>query len=135
MLISDLSSDVCSPDLTLDTGYVDRGDYRRSRNVAAQATRLCQKGGERGFGRIDDQLRIRTGVEPDVCQYREVDDVGRLDDDFVGQRADLIVGEHRLDRVECRGRRRAVAGARQHRSEEHTSELQSIMRTSYAVFC
>src|SRR3546814_1038238 len=27
----------------------------------------------------------------------------------------------------------AVAGAR--RSEEHTSELQSLMRTSYAVFC
>src|SRR3546814_7674920 len=24
---------------------------------------------------------------------------------------------------------------RQHRSEEHTSELQSLMRTSYAVFC
>src|SRR3546814_4843162 len=33
----------------------------------------------------------------------------------------------------------AVARARrlpaQHRSEEHTSELQSLMRTSYAVFC
>src|SRR3546814_4658960 len=25
--------------------------------------------------------------------------------------------------------------AAQHRSEEHTSELQSLMRTSYAVFC
>src|SRR3546814_7068993 len=25
--------------------------------------------------------------------------------------------------------------ARRHRSEEHTSELQSLMRTSYAVFC
>src|SRR3546814_5996084 len=29
-------------------------------------------------------------------------------------------------------RRRALCGAR---SEEHTSELQSLMRTSYAVFC
>src|SRR3546814_8199617 len=27
------------------------------------------------------------------------------------------------------------APARQHRSEEHTSELQSLMRISYAVFC
>src|SRR3546814_8596248 len=27
------------------------------------------------------------------------------------------------------------AGSGQHRSEEHTSELQSLMRTSYAVFC
>src|SRR3546814_2747474 len=26
-------------------------------------------------------------------------------------------------------------GARRHRSEEHTSELQSLMRISYAVFC
>src|SRR3546814_6555393 len=33
--------------------------------------------------------------------------------------------------------RRPVAerGARRRRSEEHTSELQSLMRTSYAVFC
>src|SRR3546814_6988508 len=27
------------------------------------------------------------------------------------------------------------AGRRHHRSEEHTSELQSLMRISYAVFC
>src|SRR3546814_5892011 len=27
------------------------------------------------------------------------------------------------------------SGFRYHRSEEHTSELQSLMRTSYAVFC
>src|SRR3546814_5431749 len=31
------------------------------------------------------------------------------------------------------GRRQAVCGCR--RSEEHTSELQSLMRISYAVFC
>src|SRR3546814_9239861 len=29
----------------------------------------------------------------------------------------------------------ALAGAGRLRSEEHTSELQSLMRTSYAVFC
>src|SRR3546814_6240711 len=28
-----------------------------------------------------------------------------------------------------------ASGARQPRSEEHTSELQSLMRNSYAVFC
>src|SRR3546814_3079716 len=42
-------------------------------------------------------------------------------------------------RPECRssaGRRRAGQGVhRQSRSEEHTSELQSLMRISYAVFC
>src|SRR3546814_7679661 len=28
-----------------------------------------------------------------------------------------------------------IVGRRDHRSEEHTSELQSLMRISYAVFC
>src|SRR3546814_9429436 len=31
--------------------------------------------------------------------------------------------------------RRALASFGPHRSEEHTSELQSLMRISYAVFC
>src|SRR3546814_8123141 len=30
---------------------------------------------------------------------------------------------------------RVVVATREQRSEEHTSELQSLMRTSYAVFC
>src|SRR3546814_8201663 len=33
------------------------------------------------------------------------------------------------------GRLRHVRTPSQHRSEEHTSELQSLMRISYAVFC
>src|SRR3546814_9121455 len=32
-------------------------------------------------------------------------------------------------------RRERQRGKRRQRSEEHTSELQSLMRTSYAVFC
>src|SRR3546814_6798857 len=32
------------------------------------------------------------------------------------------------------GRRRSSSGDRENRSEEHTSELQSLMRISYAVF-
>src|SRR3546814_1805675 len=42
------------------------------------------------------------------------------------------------DVAEGRDGRRAAAVLRQHggaRSEEHTSELQSLMRISYAVFC
>src|SRR3546814_8182314 len=40
--------------------------------------------------------------------------------------------------LRCRGLRNGRAHpppARRHRSEEHTSELQSLMRISYAVFC
>src|SRR3546814_7448272 len=48
-----------------------------------------------------------------------------IDHDF----DDLGVGKRRHDR---RPHRRAEHGAR---SEEHTSEFQSLMRTSYAVFC
>src|SRR3546814_5967596 len=36
---------------------------------------------------------------------------------------------------ECNGRTTPRCKQRQHRSEEHTSELQSLMRISYAVFC
>src|SRR3546814_8596785 len=42
-----------------------------------------------------------------------------------------LAGERKAEVVPC-GRRQQH---RDHRSEEHTSELQSLMRTSYAVFC
>src|SRR3546814_6697177 len=44
-----------------------------------------------------------------------------------------IIGRHRMRRrgLFARGRRKF----RKRRSEEHTSELQSLMRISYAVFC
>src|SRR3546814_8335151 len=35
----------------------------------------------------------------------------------------------------AKGRVPVIAGAGSNRSEEHTSELQSLMRISYAVFC
>src|SRR3546814_9528681 len=38
-------------------------------------------------------------------------------------------------RQECRHQEPAYAGPANNRSEEHTSELQSLMRISYAVFC
>src|SRR3546814_3422309 len=52
-----------------------------------------------------------------------------------GQLDDLrrIVDGCVADRVERRGRE--PQGAPEPRSEEHTSELQSLMRISYAVFC
>src|SRR3546814_6508307 len=39
------------------------------------------------------------------------------------------------DRATGAGDRRDLAGSAVDRSEEHTSELQSLMRISYAVFC
>src|SRR3546814_2591623 len=74
---------------------------------------------------------------------RRGDDVHRLrpapahvDGDAVAAGADVGAGldqlvEHRVEGAGARvGRGDAAA-----RSEEHTSELQSLMRISYAVFC
>src|SRR3546814_1252220 len=42
-----------------------------------------------------------------------------------------VLVEHRVDRDDIG----SEVGQAIHRSEEHTSELQSLMRISYAVFC
>src|SRR3546814_7884228 len=60
---------------------------------------------------------------------------------IAAQRQREVEAEHTLAGVEQEGlaRDRAAAVRHQHvdrrRSEEHTSELQSLMRSSYAVFC
>src|SRR3546814_2979525 len=66
----------------------------------------------------------------DVCSSDLVGD---------GQLGTGIV-DHAATPWACRGNRREVMAARVSasctmRSEEHTSELQSLMRISYAVFC
>src|SRR3546814_2258561 len=52
--------------------------------------------------------------------------VGAMNTKYAALLAELVV-------VERMGRQHVVPGAG--RSEEHTSELQSLMRISYAVFC
>src|SRR3546814_3895832 len=54
-----------------------------------------------------------------------------LDQAFLLQLQDGVAGRRLADAVEFRQGRAGQAG----RSEEHTSELQSLMRISYAVFC
>src|SRR3546814_4531159 len=54
--------------------------------------------------------------------------------------AGLVAGRQRRrtradDRFDAAGAGRGTAELRDRRSEEHTSELQSLMRISYAVFC
>src|SRR3546814_9653345 len=80
-----------------------------------------------------------------------IKDIRRLGDERLGQRDTLgdrfIFGPavrkvavrrgdgHRLEaRLRLLGQPRAI-GVEAPRSEEHTSELQSLMRISYAVFC
>src|SRR3546814_6644913 len=113
MRISDWSSDVCSSDL------VDRLDLDVDARVARH--RLDQDRRVVHFGRTvarrqPDRLTLVAGLLRERPRGREVAfDQGALD---------------RAEKGACGGDRRAVG-----RSEEHTSELQSLMRLSYAVFC
>src|SRR3546814_10502181 len=62
--------------------------------------------------------------------WGQVLQVGRLAGNRRQRRdAVLVDARHRAQQAECVGVLRTV------RSEEHTSELQSLMRISYAVFC
>src|SRR3546814_1176539 len=45
----------------------------------------------------------------------------------------IATRHHDTSAFSCKANRTSATAAR--RSEEHTSELQSLMRTSYAVFC
>src|SRR3546814_2409059 len=57
-----------------------------------------------------------------------------VEDDEIEQLADIAVLDDDASVHECLARaERGIAQDR--RSEEHTSELQSLMRISYAVFC
>src|SRR3546814_4336322 len=118
MLISDWSSDVCSSDLFLAGLLVEGVDV----DIADLALRLPLHG-----AKLDD-LALYSDVErlvPPRPHDRELDRAaGRaahLVDRFVPRAA---IDQHPVQMGDV------IA-----RSEEHTSELQSLMSTSYAVFC
>src|SRR3546814_7166360 len=74
---------------------------------------------------------------PYTTLFRSVDDVVRPDAVVAGEQARVV-----LQAEAARGLHRGVRAPQQReqeqdgeRSEEHTSELQSLMRISYAVFC
>src|SRR3546814_3064438 len=69
---------------------------------------------------------VGNRVETARLDGNGLQDVGRK----IGQRIPQLVGDHPLNGLQPLRRR-----CRRNRSEEHTSELQSLMRISYAVFC
>src|SRR3546814_4252793 len=105
MRISDWSSDVCSSDLGID--------------------RAKEAGGELGAGLGDQRDPV---ARPDARRDQPVRHADRIGAQF----AERIGAPQRAPRiVEIE----SAPAARGIRSEEHTSELQSLMRISYAVFC
>src|SRR3546814_7272345 len=109
MRISDWSSDVCSSDLKLRHRSPVRAHVVTDQSPAANSL-LCIAVGVHGDSRQTD---CATGNDAGVVAHG----VG-------GRHADPVAAHL------ARPARAVVA-----RSEEHTSELQSLMRLSYAVFC
>src|SRR3546814_2937098 len=127
MRISDWSSDVCSSDLNLTGSRATVALHRISIAVALPIE-------PEPFRAVDAELGAGVPVEDALDGHvaqRAGDHHGlrHLGDDADGvdllgvDLQDLLPGRHLLF---------ARAGGR---SEEHTSELQSLMRISYAVFC
>src|SRR3546814_5513645 len=116
MRISDWSSDVCSSDLR---GF---GECRASKWAAGAAQLLDLMTGVRCLG---GQTQIEK-VLGHAIRENAKQPVDALV--FVG---DMM--EEKLDRL-CH-KAGELGLLKVPRSEEHTSELQSLMRISYAVFC
>src|SRR3546814_6245226 len=119
MRISDWSSDVCSSDLH------GRGQLARARELTGAARQHHPAPG---------YLVEAAELEPRAHQLQRLLHP-RLDDadqkgarDLLRVRGVVFADLRHVDQL-------ALVGRRGDRSEEHTSELQSLMRISYAVFC
>src|SRR3546814_8705919 len=129
MRISDWSSDVCSSDLFLSSGIIRSSDYTMEQLVAV-ARSLREEHDFRGYIHLktipdaDPELARQAGLYADRLSINvelpTEQGLRRLAPEKDGQRIESAMA----------GMRDAIE-----RSEEHTSELQSIMRISYAVFC
>src|SRR3546814_9974242 len=108
MRISDWSSDVCSSDLPFGL-VLGQGQHGRD----GFALRKRQE--------VDHRSAARRGPALGQAPYLHAIDLarGREEEDGGMRRGDEKLGDDILVL----------------RSEEHTSELQSLMRISYAVFC
>src|SRR3546814_2207360 len=79
----------------------------------------CDRKAYPAFDQADASRAVRQGdVQPAVRIERRARSIGKTEG------ADFAALRHQR-----------FGGARDRRSEEHTSELQSLMRNSYAVFC
>src|SRR3546814_3479084 len=113
MRISDWSSDVCSSDLDQQGEEHEEIEDREAEKLARRAVASA----------------AISAAQHDAGQQDEAEPHRRGD----GTVDDSSGAEHRRHDAE-RGEQQTVSHDLA-RSEEHTSELQSLMRNSYAVFC
>src|SRR3546814_2749743 len=134
MRISDWSSDVCSSDLSLSFYAIVRRPHfgcchalisassTQPRSRAASGRPAIERGRRGGQSTEDGSVASRRAHAPHSPRACDRALSGRPS----RRRGDAQPRWAALDRPTFR---RAI------RSEEHTSELQSLMRISYAVFC
>src|SRR3546814_2142936 len=139
MRISDWSSDVCSSDLGASVPS-------KSRNSAAPVSSRGGGGGRWGTGERRESdtrasWRVARIVQAPLNPVRDFCGAsppflrpGRRPGDAVERAEGLHDGGDQI-RAILGGFMGAGGQPGVLRSEEHTSELQSLMRTSYAVFC
>src|SRR3546814_10311148 len=122
MRISDWSSDVCSSDLTQADEVETEQEDRRCRRALACFDLAMGKGDGRREIHAAEEMRHGRHGEHD----RDVggEGIGDLERDQQREAA----GSHPESTL-------VGSAGEPVRSEEHTSELQSLMRISYAVFC
>src|SRR3546814_8244479 len=132
MRISDWSSDVCSSDLPRQAGRC-RPD-RSSRDRPSGRTGRLTCCGRRWPRRVGGVKILLTG-DSITAALRDPGDPSDLGDGYVARVADALPG-HKVLNTGINGHKVPDLQERwERRSEEHTSELQSLMRISYAVFC
>src|SRR3546814_1816266 len=85
----------------------------------------------------EHQLELVGGGTGGGAAVDRQDDAGDLGGALAGQEDGRVgnVVDHALAGQGLRELQHRVHVVARHRSEEHTSELQSLMRNSYAVFC
>src|SRR3546814_7677033 len=131
MRISDWSSDVCSSDLVAldgESGFVTDLTLADGRTIAGDLFLDCS-----GFRGLLIEQALKTGYD-DWSRWLPCNRA-------VAVATENVVPPEPLTRATARSHGWQWRITLQHRmgnglrSEEHTSELQSLMRISYAVFC
>src|SRR3546814_7538093 len=126
MRISDWISDVCSSDLDRTMHRIDDEDFPEIGGQVLIFAQPVDHVADRDMLWHRDELALHQATGALFGEGEGVLDRG------------AILGLHRLEdglllvRLHILDDRHRVVGVR---SEEHTSELQSLMRISYAVFC
>src|SRR3546814_6210661 len=139
MRISDWSSDVCSSDLDGELFAAAKScGVLNSRSAAQQIDHWARIGRElessANLSHRDIQAVLAGDGSYDRLQEREQAIVRATWDEQIAQRIGSVNLAEKF-RASGAGYAEADEHGNLIRSDEHTSELQSLMRNSYAVFC